>query len=669
MEERMYLKQLIDKNIGPISDVTINFPFLDNGDPKPVIFVGENGTGKTTILSNIVDAFYEMAGKAFDNANQPDERNGYQYFKAILPSEIHSGASFLYSYLVFTTSKMPRYLFKSGNISVDEVKEQTGDKDLSISWKGSENKKIVTADKDTINQIWGNNVLCYMGPDRYEKPAWMGNKYFQAVEYLHPTVKTNFNGLLKNPIEGKIATESNLQWLLDVIADSRADIEGDLNSMRLASTTNARNLLLLKQARNNLEIILSKILGEDVFFQLNYRNSGGSRFRIIRKKDNNVVCPTLDSLSAGQIALFNMFATIVRYADNNDIDKSIYLSDITGIVVIDEIELHLHSKLQKEVLPELIKLFPKIQFIITSHAPLFLLGMKELFGEDGFEIYELPGAERINVERFSEFARAYDYIKETQLYQKEINDLAEKIPQGSNPLVITEGFTDWKHMKTAFSVLCKKDEYKKIFDGLSFDFLEYYPKNSSCDASLKIEMGNEALVPMCESLKRIPHERKYIILADRDVEKINRKLVDDGKLYKVWDDNTFSAILPLPECRADTPEICIEHYYSDAEIEKEIEINGVKRRLFMGKDFNSSGFNYSLDRYCERDELCGPGKINIIDGTQGERVRKLSDDNDTTNFAISKSEFADYVACHTEEFDFSNFIPLFELIKDIIEEG
>ena len=75
-----------------------------------------------------------------------------------------------------------------------------------------------------------------------------------------------------------------------------------------------------------------------------------------------------------------------------------------------------------------------------------------------------------------------------------------------------------------------------------------------------------------------------------------------------------------------------------------------------------------MDRICERDDLCGENKINIIDGTQGEKVRKLSDDSDPTNYAVSKSDFVDYVRSHTDEFDFSNFIPLFKLIKSIIAE-
>ena len=666
MAKKIYIERLIDKNVGPISDLEINFSFIDNGDPKPVVFVGENGTGKTALISNIADAFYEMAGKAFSNAIYPNGTNGYQYFKAIMPSEIHTGASYLYYYISFSAKNTLKYVFKSGKISVDTVKKQTGDNSLDIAWQEDENKKIIIADTDIISDIWAHNVLCYMGPDRYEKPAWMGDQYYQTEEFLHPTVRSSYNGQLKNPIDVKNVTSLNLQWLLDVIADSRADIEGDPSSMKLASSINANNMFLLKQARNNLEKILSKILGDDVYFQLNYRNSGGSRFRIVKRSDNSVVCPTLDSLSTGQIALFNLFATIIRYADNNNIDQSIHLDDITGIVIIDEIELHLHSKLQKEVLPSLLQLFPKIQFIITSHSPLFLLGMKDTFGEEGFDVYELPDAHKISVECFSEFYKAYDYFKKTHTFQKEINDIVDSLPQGETPLVITEGPTDWKHMETALNVLSVKDEYKDLFENLCFDFLKYESKNSSLNALLKIEMGNEALIPLCESLIKIPHNRKYIIIADRDTPKFSQKIVNDGTPYKKWDDNTYSALLPLPEFRADTPEICIEHYYSDDEIEKEIEINGISRHLYMGKDFNSHGFNYSADRFCERKDLCGPGKINIIDGTQGERIKRLSDDSDQTNYALSKSAFADYVSSHPDEFDFTNFIPLFKMIKTII---
>lgn len=48
------------------------------------------------------------------------------------------------------------------------------------------------------------------------------------------------------------------------------------------------------------------------------------------------------------------------------------LSDIKGIVMVDEIDLHLHPKWQMTVLPRLAKALPNIQFILTSHSPLLV---------------------------------------------------------------------------------------------------------------------------------------------------------------------------------------------------------------------------------------------------------------------------------------------------------
>ena len=43
-----------------------------------------------------------------------------------------------------------------------------------------------------------------------------------------------------------------------------------------------------------------------------------------------------------------------------------------GVVLIDEIETHLHVDLQKKILPFLVSFFPKIQFIVTTHSPFVL---------------------------------------------------------------------------------------------------------------------------------------------------------------------------------------------------------------------------------------------------------------------------------------------------------
>lgn len=52
--------------------------------------------------------------------------------------------------------------------------------------------------------------------------------------------------------------------------------------------------------------------------------------------------------------------------------KNIKPIDLSGIAIIDEIDVHLHISLQKKVLPFLIKAFPKVQFIVSTHSPFVI---------------------------------------------------------------------------------------------------------------------------------------------------------------------------------------------------------------------------------------------------------------------------------------------------------
>lgn len=85
----MYISRIIDKNIGPISKIDISPSFMDDGKPKPLIIVGENGSGKSTMISNIVDSLYELAGRGFSNVvHYRMGVSGYLYYKIISSREI-----------------------------------------------------------------------------------------------------------------------------------------------------------------------------------------------------------------------------------------------------------------------------------------------------------------------------------------------------------------------------------------------------------------------------------------------------------------------------------------------------------------------------------------------------------------------------------------------------
>ena len=181
-------------------------------------------------------------------------------------------------------------------------------------------------------------------------------------------------------------------------------------------------------------------------------------------------------------------------------------------------------------------------------------------------------------------------------------------------------------------------------------------------------MGDVALCSLCENAAKLPHTRKYIFVADCDVKTTNDKLGNKEKEYKYWGNNTYSLILPIPQNRQNTPGICIEHYYSDTEIKTEVDFGGVKRRLYIGNEFNTAGHNMTLGVYCEKRNSCGPESIAIIEGTSKERVFSFNDNERSTNLALPKMKFAEYVSQHPNEFSFSNFIEFFKILKQIILE-
>lgn len=73
-----------------------------------------------------------------------------------------------------------------------------------------------------------------------------------------------------------------------------------------------------------------------------------------------------NTMSMGYAAVFDIIGDLIMRMES----KKNY--DIEGLVLIDEIETHLHVELQKKIMPVLMQLFPNIQFVLTTHSPFVL---------------------------------------------------------------------------------------------------------------------------------------------------------------------------------------------------------------------------------------------------------------------------------------------------------
>ncbi len=96
-------------------------------------------------------------------------------------------------------------------------------------------------------------------------------------------------------------------------------------------------------------------------------SSGADVIRVIND-DNDV---TIEQISDGQRVFLGLVADLARRMVmlNPVLDNPL---EGQGIVLIDEIELHLHPRWQQSVVPSLRTVFPNIQFIITTHSPIVL---------------------------------------------------------------------------------------------------------------------------------------------------------------------------------------------------------------------------------------------------------------------------------------------------------
>lgn len=95
---------------------------------------------------------------------------------------------------------------------------------------------------------------------------------------------------------------------------------------------------------------------------------------------------TFQSLSSGFSSIMAVYADLITKVSLRAIEPD----ELTGIVLIDEIDAHLHVSLQKKILAFLKKAFPKVQFIVSTHSPFVVSSV------DDAVIYDLSRLEQVD---------------------------------------------------------------------------------------------------------------------------------------------------------------------------------------------------------------------------------------------------------------------------------
>jgi predicted ATP-binding protein involved in virulence len=113
------------------------------------------------------------------------------------------------------------------------------------------------------------------------------------------------------------------------------------------------------------------------------------RFRI---EQNGKPTYTFQTLSSGYLAIFDIYADLLMRTEYLDVTPA----ELQGVVLIDEIDVHLHVSLQRKIFPFLANAFPNIQFIATTHSPFVVTSTDDAL------IYDLSsGSESKDLSMFS----------------------------------------------------------------------------------------------------------------------------------------------------------------------------------------------------------------------------------------------------------------------------
>ena len=311
-----YITEIKIEKLRHLSNINI---YLKEDQRKNLLLTGKNGSGKTTVLKALKKYLTVISDGKMKNLD----------------------------------ANWPKWM------------EQ---KKREIETAKSENEKF---DAQQIYEIYYNNIKKYRDGllvafnQRDGLESSFQNGQF-ILAYYGADRKTDLikqNGVEDVVLDRSYSLESNpgkvlLKYLVHLkTQQAYARNEHDMAAVELLDQWFARFEEALKVLLDN----------ESIALRYDYKNYN---FQIIEDGRNAF---GFDQLSDGYSAVIQIVADLILRMEQNWLKTGILSSyDAEGIVLIDELETHLHISLQKNILPFLTTFFPNIQFIVSTHSPYIL---------------------------------------------------------------------------------------------------------------------------------------------------------------------------------------------------------------------------------------------------------------------------------------------------------
>lgn len=394
---------------------------------KVNLLIGDNASGKTTIIRAISTALSSFFA-GFSDENTRFTGLGKEDFRIVRAEE--TLANEVPIHVKF------EWLGKYGELVLNSAKGRTLQEPLKeLKKHGSELYKRLFQEGKQIEAL---PMFTSFSTADIHKPRRFGSAIFKKYEH-----KPSFGYFECFQGDGFMK-----YWTLRLLAlregrTGELEVEGVLRALKLVLGAEGCNIIF--------DVDIRPIQGKIYYILSGYRETD------------------TDNLSDGYRRLINIVLDLAFRCML--LNKGIYgleaCAKTEGTVLIDEIDLHLHPTLQAVVMKGLQLAFPRLQFIITSHAPMIMTGIPM---DDQNKIVKLGYNEQ---EGYS--------AKEIETYGLDASTIIQAV------LGVTPRSADVEEKLRSLFSLIDNDEYVKASEKLiqmRKQFGEHLPELSKAEAML-----------------------------------------------------------------------------------------------------------------------------------------------------------------------------------------
>ena len=358
----MHIQNLTLQNFKCFENLEIDF------HPNLTVVVGVNGAGKTSVLEGAAIALSTLFVKMYGlSSRRIDESQAHLKMFSIgstkdvqgqYPVTIKASAEMWENEISWTRSlNRP-----AGNTTVIDARKLI---DLSIYIQ-----KQLREGNTTLTLP----IIAYYGTGR----LWDYHREKQNDVF---EINNRSNGYI-DCVDGTANIKLMMNWFAKMTVQKYQNQELGLG-----------DIPELEAVYSAMESCYKRITGSD-FVKIQY-NIGTKELEVAYKNPSGELMRiSINQLSDGYKSTISLVADIAyRMAVLNPQLLGDVCKETDGIVLIDEVDLHLHPTWQLQILRDLTEIFPKVQFIVSTHAPSVISTVKSeniVMLDDG-EVYEPSG--------------------------------------------------------------------------------------------------------------------------------------------------------------------------------------------------------------------------------------------------------------------------------------